>query len=208
MKGNAIENLIRRLTKQAKAEPQKATVLGILLTIMVVMVVRMGGSASPATASANIATPRGSIAADNTHLRPKANSAVEALMKWAADPIPAALSRNLFAVNYEYYPQDGTKPAAPVIHVPHGDGFWDQVAKLMAARADVRNERAALRENLIREAEKLNLQSTLMSAPPKALVNGELVGEGDFVASFRVLRIEAQRIVIEREGIMLEKRLN
>jgi len=95
-----------------------------------------------------------------------------------------------------------------VVHVPHGDGFWDQVAKSLAARTDERNAGIALRDNLVREAEKLNLQSTLMTAPPKALVNGELVGEGDVVASFRVLKIEAQRIVIEREGIMLEKRLN
>jgi hypothetical protein len=207
MKGNAIENLIRKLVKQAKAEPQKATVLGVLLAIMLVMVVRMGGPASPASASASIAAPRGSVAADNTRPHVKANGAVAALMKWAGDPIPPALSRNLFVVNYEYFPQDGTKPA-PVVHVPHGDGFWDQVAKSLAARADERNARETLRNNLVLMAEKLNLQSTLMSAPPKALINGELVGEGDVVASFRVLRIEAQRIVIEREGIMLEKRLN
>lgn len=207
MKGNAIENLTRRLVKQAKAEPQKATVLGVLLAIMVVMVVRMGGSASPSAASASIATPRGSIGTDSIHSRPKANSAVAALLKWAGDPIPPALSRNLFVVNYEYYPQDGTKPV-PAVHVPHGDGFWDQVAKSMAARSDRINERDALRAKIVLMAEKLNLQSTMMSAPPKALVNGVLVGEGDVVASFRVLRIEAQRIVIEREGIMLEKRLN
>ena len=122
MKGNAIENLLRKLVKQAKTEPQKATVLGVLLTIMIVMVVRMGGSASPASASASIATPRGSIAADNNRPRLKTNSAVAALLDWARQPVPPALSRNLFAVNYEYFPQDGTKPAAPVVHVPHGAG--------------------------------------------------------------------------------------
>ena len=35
-------------------------------------------------------------------------------------------------------------------------------------------------------------------------VNGERVGEGDVVASFRVSRIEARRIIVEREGIRLE----
>jgi len=128
------------------------------------------------------------------------------MVEWSRQPIPSALSRNLFVVNYEYFPQDGTKPV--IVHVSHGDGFWDQVAKSMAFRADQKEARDALRENIRQQAEKLNLQSTLMTAPPKALVNGELVGEGDVVASFRVLRIEAQRIVIEREGIMLEKRLN
>jgi hypothetical protein len=46
---------------------------------------------------------------------------------------------------------------------------------------------------------------------PKAVLNGELVGIGDVVAStagearttFRVLKIEARRIIVEREGIKL-----
>jgi len=47
-----------------------------------------------------------------------------------------------------------------------------------------------------------------MGASPKALVNGQLVGVGDVVASFRVCKIEARRIVVEREGIKLEIRSN
>jgi hypothetical protein len=50
-----------------------------------------------------------------------------------------------------------------------------------------------------------------MGATPKAVVDGELVGEGDLVATksgesrieFRVLKIEARRIIVEREGIKL-----
>jgi hypothetical protein len=36
------------------------------------------------------------------------------------------------------------------------------------------------------------------------MVNGKLIGEGSVVAEFRVLKIEARRIVVEREGIQLE----
>jgi hypothetical protein len=51
-----------------------------------------------------------------------------------------------------------------------------------------------------------------MGAVPKAVVNGEMVGEGSVAASgagdtrvsFRVLKIEARRIIVEREGIKLE----
>jgi hypothetical protein len=43
-----------------------------------------------------------------------------------------------------------------------------------------------------------------MGASPKAVIDGGLVGEGDVVASFRVLRIEPRRIIVEREGIKLE----
>ena len=206
MKGNPIENLARQLVKQAKSEPQKAAVLGVLLTVMIVMVVRLSGGSSPAAASANIVAPRSGGLSDNLHPRSKVGTGIAALVEWSRQPIPPALSRNLFVVNYEYFPQDGTKPV--VVHVSHGDGFWDQVAKSMALRADQRVERDALRENIRQQAEKLNLQSTMMSASPKALVNGELVGEGDVVASFHVLKIEARKIVIECKGIVLEKWLN
>jgi hypothetical protein len=43
-----------------------------------------------------------------------------------------------------------------------------------------------------------------MGAKPKAVIDGALVGEGDVVAQFRVLKIEARRIIVEREGIKLE----
>jgi hypothetical protein len=40
------------------------------------------------------------------------------------------------------------------------------------------------------------------------MVNGELVGEGGVVADFRVLKIEARRLIVEREGIRLEIKMN
>jgi hypothetical protein len=44
----------------------------------------------------------------------------------------------------------------------------------------------------------------MMGSAPKALVNGKLVQEGDVVASFRVLKIEARGIIVEQKGIKLE----
>jgi hypothetical protein len=56
----------------------------------------------------------------------------------------------------------------------------------------------------MQEAEQLRPTSTIPGANPKAMINGMLVGEGDVVASFRVIKIEARRILVEREGIRLE----
>jgi hypothetical protein len=78
----------------------------------------------------------------------------------------------------------------------------------MTARADQKREREVLVENLRGQALQLKLQSTVLGASPKALVNGQLVRVGDVVASFRVTKIEARRIVVEREGIKLEVRSN
>jgi hypothetical protein len=113
----------------------------------------------------------------------------------------ATLSRNLFAIELERFPADGAR-----IRTADKDavGFWDELAKSMTVRADVRRERQVLIENLARQASQLRLQSTMMGASPKAVIDGDLVGEGDVVASFRVLKIEPRRIIIEREGIKLE----
>ena len=63
------------------------------------------------------------------------------------------------------------------------------------------------------QARQIRLQSTLMGgAHPAALVNGQMVREGDVVAtgsgasrtSYRVLKIEARRVILEREGIRSE----
>jgi len=58
----------------------------------------------------------------------------------------------------------------------------------------------------------MRLQSTVMGATPKAVIDERVVSEGDVVAcgsgenrtTFRVLKIEPRRIIVEREGIKLE----
>ena len=60
------------------------------------------------------------------------------------------------------------------------------------------------------DSARKTLQATLASTP--ALVNGQLVREGDVVATgsgvsrtaYRVLKIEARRVILEREGIRSE----
>jgi hypothetical protein len=188
----------------------------VLTVIMIFSWYRMasgGGGDSlgigPAHASAASLMPvraGGAVLPDNLRAASSASATVQALLEWQRRPI-APLSRNLFVINYDFFPQDGSAPAAPV-HVQQGDGFWDHIAKSMTARADQKREREVLVENLRGQALQLKLQSTVLGASPRALVNGQLVRVGDVVASFRVTKIEARRIVVEREGIKLEVRSN
>ena len=216
MAANPIKLYTDKLVSQAKADPKKASILGVLTVIMIFSWYRMasggGGDSSsigPARASAASVTPvraGGAVLPDNLRAASSASATVQALLEWQRRPI-APLSRNLFVINYDFFPQDGSAPAAPV-HVQQGDGFWDHIAKSMTARADQKREREVLVENLRGQALQLKLQSTVLGASPRALVNGQLVREGDVVASFRVTKIEARRIVVEREGIKLEVRSN
>jgi hypothetical protein len=166
-----------------------------------------GAAAGPAVASAagtTDARATGAALTDNGRSG-RSGDTIVALQEWARQPI-APLTRNLFVINYDFFPQDGSKPV--VTPIARGDGFWDHVAKSMALRADQKREHEVLVENLKDQALQLKLESTMMGASPKALVNGQLVAVGDVVASFRVCKIEARRIVVEREGIKLEIRSN
>jgi hypothetical protein len=210
--------LLAKLATAVRNDPQKAGILTVLVAILVVLQVRLQMSAKEAGPGTAIAGTHGAAGANNppplggsgsghgggavTNLSEptKPVDAATALRSWMDAP-GATLSRNLFAIELERFPADGAR-----IRTADKDavGFWDELAKSMTVRADVRRERQVLIENLARQASQLRLQSTMMGASPKAVIDGDLVGEGDVVASFRVLKIEPRRIIIEREGIKLE----
>jgi hypothetical protein len=190
-------------------DPQKAGILTVLVAILVVLQIRLQMSeehSGPARAAANTAAggadnpPPFSGTGAETHASARPLDSASALRAWMESP-GTPLTRNLFEVELERFPSDGSRlPMANKDVV----GFWDELAKSMTFRADVKKERQILMENLARQASQLRLQSTIMGASPKAVIDGGLVGEGDVVATFRVLRIEPRRIIVEREGIKLE----
>jgi len=203
--------LLDKMVRAVRNDPKNAGILTVLVAILVVLQVRLQMSekdAGPARATAGV-TPghplhggsaAGGAGGDFANASGKPLDSAAALRAWMESPA-TPLTRNLFQVELDRFPQDGSRVRTankePV-------GFWDELAKSMTSRADVKKERQVLVENLARQANQLRLQSTIMGASPKAVIDGDLVGEGDVVASFRVLRIEPRRIVVEREGIKLE----
>jgi len=198
-----------KILRAVRNDPQKAGILTVLVAILLVLQIRLQmseGDGSPARAAANTAAggadnppPFSGTGGENLP-PPKPLDSASALRAWMESP-SAPLTRNLFEVELERFPHDGSP-----VQTTNKDvvGFWDELAKSMTFRADVKRERQILVENLARQASQLRLQSTIMGASPKAVIDGGLVGEGDVVATFRVLRIEPRRITVEREGIKLE----
>jgi hypothetical protein len=203
--------LQQRILKAIKSDPKKTGALVVLVTLLGMMWVRMAMKQheNPANAASDSSymTSHNAVPTDGA-------ASGAAPDHWLHAEIPP-LSRNLFGVKLDNFPLDGTA-RQPADENAIGDGFWDQLAKSMASRADQKKERAALLENVQQQASALKLQSIMMGAKPRAVVNGEMVEEGDIVASgtgearaaFRVLKIEARRIIIEREGIKLEILMN
>jgi len=191
-----------RILQQVKHEAKKAVALGLLVLVMTVMWGRIflfgPSQTGPAAANAAKLLAPETVEAARTSISPSA----KALLEFTQKPV-SPVRRNLFAVKLDLFPQDASHPV--VASDNDSDGFWDQLAKSLAAKADQEKARAIRVENLKSMAAKLDLQSTVMiQGAPKALINGVLVGEGAVVDGFRIAKIEAKRILVEREDVKLE----
>ena len=190
-----------RLLSRIKAQPARAAVLTILLAVMGVLWVRHfsgGGSAKPASAARTVGPQPVAVGAGKG--AENVSRAAAALKDFLQRP-PATIRRNFFAVKMEHFPMDGSKATAGD---PEGQGFWDELAKSLAAKADQEKARRILLGNLKEQAGKLRVQMIMMSnGSPRALVDGKLVIAGDVVGGFKISSIEADRIIIEREGVSL-----
>jgi hypothetical protein len=205
MAGPRISSWRKRILAKVKAEPKRAVFLAVLLAVMGLMWVKaLSHGVSPATARASIDSS--AQTAPGMQEKPLLSRTSQALQEWTRTPL-SLVHRNVFDLKLEYFPQDQSSPQPQARE--GDDGFWDQVAKSLTSRADQEKARRILAENLRVQAARLDLQSTVMSqGSPKALINGVLVGEGDVVSGFRVVRIEAKGVIVEREGVKLEVRFN
>lgn len=217
--------IAQHLPEGLRQDPRKAAVLGGLLVVLGVVGVRQFalGGAGPASASAasNKAAPTGAGKAGGARQgstpAQRAGAAAAGVELWLAQPI-RPLERNLFALNTEAFPRvsrpgNVTNPAAgETVRAVQDELFWDRLAKSIATRADQKRQRQIRTENLQTAAGKLKVQSTIMGTSPRALIDGKMVRVGDSIVadptgaalSFRILRVEARRIVIERDHTKLE----
>jgi hypothetical protein len=197
-----------RIAEAIRKEARKAAVLTFLVAILVVLWIRMAlKKEGPQQAVAGTTVARIDPASSSKGgAKPLSLESAASVKGWMAAPL-RPISRNLFAVKLERFPQEtpGAANNAPTLA-----GFWGDVEKSVMQQADVRK---GLKETLQKQvASQLRLTSTMMGAKPRALINGKLVKEGNVVAYgpannrtvFRVLKIEARRVIIEHEGIQLE----
>jgi hypothetical protein len=196
-----------RLPAPLRQDPKKAVVLGVLLTGLLgwwgLKIFSNGAGPKRAGAMPIKSTAASPFVTDSTGRRIRPAESGDELQRWLDAEIPLVVSRNLFAVDFDYFPVDGSRPSQST-RTSGQETFWDQLAKSLSTQADQQEKRANLIQNLRQQAGQLQIASTFMGARPKALINGVLVGEGEVVAGFRVLKIEARRVIFEREGIRLE----
>jgi hypothetical protein len=192
---------LEAMVKQVKAEPKKAAALVLLVAVLAGMWVKIFIFGDPRTVTAGpLGGDKGK--SERTYIpNQQLSPASRSLLDWTKKPITGT-KRNLFAIKLDYFPVDGTRP---MFSGDDADGFWDQLAKSLAAKADQEKAKGILRDNVRMRASRLDLQSTgMFNGEPKAMVNGTIVQEGDTIEGFRITRIETKRIVVELEGIQVE----
>ena len=212
------------LASALRRDPKKTTLLAGLTVVLLFCVARAALNTS-ATQSSSAASPKGAgeshaVGAQPTGVRPVGNGArggsgtrgdlsVLPVKAWLSQPNPSP-SRNLFVIRQDRYRRAEPTPAQA--NKPTKPGIFSSLEKWASRAADDQKRQSILLENLQREVARLRLQSTVMGAQPTALIDGRLVREGDVVASgegssravFRVLKIEARRVILECQGIRLE----
>jgi hypothetical protein len=116
---------------------------------------------------------------------------------WRANWPSDAPRRNLFLTRLDTFPRDvGTaqqpiRPDVPGVETKSPIVPTDHIHD-------------APQSSLQDQVNQMHLQSTMMHPVPRALVDGQIVGEGDFIGAVRVVRIELSRIVIEKQGVQFE----
>lgn len=207
----ALSQLLQRLPEPIKADPKKTGVLAALLGVLAIFCVRAATQrATPERAGASFFAAagagegNGSQASAAVRHNASSISALAARDSWLASPA-AGLSRNLFQVSLDRF-----RPAphtSDMTGIPTEEGFWDRVAKSQTVQADQLKRREAAIESAQRLAANLKLRSTVMGAEPKAIIDDKVVQVGMTVSSFRVMKIEPRKVIVERDGVRLEIRM-
>jgi hypothetical protein len=188
-----------------------AMVLGVALF-------KAHGRMSPAPASAkgpiNLAQ---SSAGDTTASAASTGASSADFHRWLQSPV-APVTRNLFYISLDQFPRANGAPAArpgALAGASERDGllrdFPVEQAKSPLGPVEETQEPESdlpVAERVARAAGRLHLQSVVMGPTPRVMVDGQLLQEGEVVANFRVLKIEARGITVEREGIKLEVTFN
>jgi hypothetical protein len=186
-----------KLMQTVQRSPQKAAMLGGLAVVLVVMWARMfGGAQGPGGAAA--ATPTVPIMNAATDLpAPGHTDHTTILLNWARQPI-VPMHRNLFAIPFDYYVDE----QAHSTNIGT-DGFWGLLAKSLSLQADQQSQRQVMIDAVVNSARQLQLQSIMFGAMPTAMINGQILQAGNIIegTGFRILRIEQQQVIIEKDAI-------
>jgi hypothetical protein len=188
-------NLKDRLLAGLRRDPKKASILGVLALVFLIVGVREVARRTGSPSAGSAATSRVSDAGGATGLPGPANALQapglpkggnrQADSSTAIQKVP--VDRDIFTPNVAYFPVgEKTEPGTVVSSTQ----VIDPTAKAEAARQEVQAR-----------AKALSLQSTVIGAVPTAIVNGRVLRVGDWISDFQVVEINSRSCQLEKSGI-------
>ena len=187
--------LKHRLLAEVRRDPKKASILGVLALVLLIIGVRLVvfRTGSPSVSSAETAQASGA-GGEMSLQRPASAAQSPSLSKGGdrqADSFLAIqkvpVDRDIFTPNVAYFPvEDKANPSTVVSAVQ----VVDPTAKARAAKLQVQAQ-----------AKALSLQSTVVGSVPTAIVNGRVLRVGDWISDFQIVEISSRSCQLEKSGI-------
>ncbi len=207
-----------RLKAELGRDKKKTAILAVLLAVAGVIGGRLVVTHSlPGRASAETPAPRGGE--DHT-LTPPPRPAPLPTWTGAGNPraqvrreeyvarMDRSITRDLFKANLTYFPLrlgDGGLQTGSGGSVAGWLGtIYQRVLRKQQADIEELSRIRAIRTH----AQSLSLQSTMLGSSPTALINGQVLREGECVSGFRLKRIAWDCCTVSRDGVDVELRMD
>ena len=118
------------------------------------------------------------------------------------------ISRDLFKANLDCFPlQPGANVAADPL-ASGQPGWFELIRDGIAEKQQQGSDEQARIRAISAQAHSLKLQSTMLFGnSPTALIDGQVLREGDYVSGFRIKRIASNRCVVTKDGVDVELRM-
>jgi len=168
--------------------------LGILATLAVVGLLLWGRMALQDVPKTAMADPAKTAA--GTKAKSAAKKQDDTRREVVEIALYDAMDRNVFWVNPELYPR---------IEKPHKSKGDPVVTPPVNPNKPPSDEEVARAHRLAvqQEAESLVLQSTILGSRPRAFINNTLLGAGETIDGFRVVKIDLRKVSLQKGDVII-----
>ena len=197
---NSIEMLKKRLIAEISHDKKKAVILGVLLLVALLFVGKLLLESSPsrATAAANPAAMVAAAAPAPPAAENPAAAMLGAMIPEADRPksVAGRVTRDIFMPDASIFPRVAANTDA--------SGKVNVVEDNQSRRDVELKRRIAL---VRKQGAELHLEGTNTGRVPIAIINGTVLGLDGVINGFRIVRIDSQACVVEKEGIKLNLKM-
>lgn len=206
---------------QLRADRKRAAALGGLVLVLIVLCLHMmgGQNTEPLTAGAGsllpvqggptpvASTPPGATdparraAGAEVQQPERAAIAADAYDTVSIQQLSRDLTRDLFSTDWSEF-GTSAESATPRLAAASQPSAFSRLWRRWGARILEReSEIEDRRKQMETELAALHLQATFLANPPRAVISGRVVNEGEQIGGFRVVRIFARSVMLHKSGL-------